>query len=339
MESATTLTYVFTAFMLIVMSITTATNGSMVQFPIFDQARAASDNELELNCEGNEDICLVEACLGNECSALGKETGFSEMLTEELISKVPMKLASKDSCQTTDEKEEINNFKFRAAKEESDELNSNNDDFGMASQIPVARWDHSNSDILIGMDLGMIKKICNINLLFDDDAEIKDGFSVTVSNGSKSLHKVIDEFTTGTSPESWSTHDLDSLVGRFIHLTIPGVSEFYVDDDDGDDDPIVSEIIVKALPMTQTNRNPSAQSNSTGTLNSQMPNETLNSQMPNNTISQPDELSPLEFLDAGSDLLDTPIFGTEAYGTNQSSLTDMSSTPTSNIYTGDIFLP
>jgi hypothetical protein len=329
MESATTLTYVFATFVLIVMSITTATDGSMVQFPVADQARAASDNELELNCEGNEGMCLVEACLGNECSALGKETKFSEMLTEELISKAPMKLANKDSCQATDEKEEINNFKFRAAKEGSDELNSNNNDFGMASQIPVARWDHSNSVILIGMDLGMIKKICNINLLFDDDAEIKDGFSVTVSNGSKSLHKVVDEFTTGASPESWSSHDLDSLVGRFVHLTIPGVSEFYVDDDD-DDDPIVSEIIVKALPMTQTNRNSSAQSDST---------ETLNRQMPNNTISQPDELSPLEFLDAGSDLLDTPILGTEAYGTNQSSLTDMSSTPTSNIYTGDIFLP
>lgn len=329
MESATTLTYVFTAFALIVMSITTATDGSMIQFPIFDQVRAASDNELELNCEGNEDMCLVEACLGNKCSALGKETGFSEMLTEELISKVPMKLASKDSCQTTDEKEEINNFKFRAAKDGSDELNSNNNVFGMASHIPVARWDHSDSDILIGMDLGMIKKICNINLLFDDDAEIKDGFSVTVSNGSKSLHKVVDEFTTGTSPESWSSRDLDNLVGRFVHLTIPGVSEFYVDDDD-DDDPIVSEIIVKALPMNQTSRNSSAQSNST---------DTLTRQMPNNTISQPEELSPLEFLDAGSDLLDTPILGTEAYRTNQSSLTDMSSTPTSNIYTGDIFLP
>jgi hypothetical protein len=251
------------------------------------------------------------------------------MLTEGLISKVPMKLANKDSCQTTDEKEEINNFKFRATKEGSDELNSNNDGLGMPSQIPVARWDHSDSDILIGMDLGMIKKICNINLHFDDDAEIKDGFSVTVSNGSKSLHKVVDEFTTGTSPESWSSHDLDSLAGRFVHLTIPGVSEFYVDDDD-DDDPIVSEIVVKALPMTQTSRNSSAQSNST---------DTLPRQMPNNTISQPEELSPLEFLDAGSDLLDTPILGTESARTNQSSLTDMSSTPTSNIYTGDIFLP
>jgi hypothetical protein len=50
-------------------------------------------------------------------------------------------------------------------------------------------------------------------------------------------------------------------------------------------------------------------------------------------------LSPLEFLDAGSDLLDTPILGAEPYRTNQSSLTDMSSTPTSNLYTGDIFLP
>lgn len=328
MESATTLTYVFATFVLIVMSITT--DGSMVQFPMADHARAASDNELELNCEGSEGMCLVEACLGNECSALGKETKFSEMLTEELISNAPMKLANKDSCQTTDEKEEINNFKFRATKEGSDELNSNNDDgLGIPSQSPVARWDHSDSDILIGMDLGMIKKICDINLLFDDDAEIKDGFSVTVSNDSKSLHKVVDEFTTGTSPESWSSHDLDGLVGRFVHLTIPGVSEFYVDDDD-DDDPIVSEILVKALPMTQTSRNSSAQSNST---------DTLPRQMPNNTMAQPEDLSPLEFLDAGSDLLDTPILGAEPYRTNQSSLTDMSSTPNSNLYTGDIFLP
>jgi hypothetical protein len=44
-------------------------------------------------------------------------------------------------------------------------------------------------------------------------------------------------------------------------------------------------------------------------------------------------------LDAGSDLLDTPILGAEPYRTNQSSLTDMSSTPNSNLYTGDIFLP
>ena len=233
MESATTLTYVFATFVLIVMSITTATDGSMVQFPTADQARAASDNELELNCEGNEGMCLVEACLGNECSALGKEPKFSEMLTEELISKAPMKLANKDSCQATDEKEEINNFKFRATKEGSEELNSNNNDgLGIPSQSPVARWDHSDSDILIGMDLGMIKKICNINLIFDDDAEIKDGFSVTVSNDSKSIHKVVDEFTAGASPESWSSHDLNSLTGRFVHLTIPGVSEFYVDDDD-----------------------------------------------------------------------------------------------------------
>ena len=109
----------------------------------------------------------------------------------------------------------------------------------------------------------MIKKICNIDVLFNDNAEIENGFSVTVSNDSKSLHKVINESTTGSSLNSWSTHDFDSLAGRFIHLTIPGVSEFYVDDDDGDDDPVVSEIKVKALPLTQTSRNSSAQSNST----------------------------------------------------------------------------
>jgi hypothetical protein len=112
-----------------------------------------------------------------------------------------------------------------------------------------------------------------------------------------------------------------------MQLTIPGVSEFFVDDDE--DDPVISEINVKALSLGQTSRNSIAQGNSTD-------NNTI--QMPNNTIVQ-HELSPLEFLDAGSDLLNTPVLGPKHYGINQSSLTDMSSTPTSSMYTGDIFLP
>jgi hypothetical protein len=60
--------------------------------------------------------------------------------------------------------------------------------------------------------------------------------------------------------------------------------------------------------------------------------------MDNNSATQL-ELSPLEFLDSGSDLLATPMLGSEHYEINQGSLTDMSSTPTSNMYTGDIFLP
>jgi hypothetical protein len=128
-------------------------------------------------------------------------------------------------------------------------------------------------------------------------------------------------------PNSWLNHDFNTLAGRFIQLTIPGVPEFYVDDDE--DDPVVSKIKVKALPLTQTSRNPSAMST---------PADTLTRQTPNNVTAQI-ELSPLEFLDAGSDLLDTPMLGSKHYGINQSSLPDMSSTTISNMYTGDIFLP
>jgi hypothetical protein len=157
---------------------------------------------------------------------------------------------------------------------------------------------------------------------FNNDAEIQNGFSLTVSNGTNSLHNVVSEHAVGSLPNSWSSHDFKSLAGRFVQLTIPGVSEFYVDDDK--DDPVISEINVKAFSLTQTSRNSSAQSNSTD-------NTTV--QIPANTIAQ-HELSPLEFLDAGSDLLNTPVLGPEHYGINQSSLTDMSYE-----YAGHIFLP
>jgi hypothetical protein len=328
MESARSLTCVFLTFVLIIVSVISASDRSTVQFSSpFDQARASSENELELNCENNEDLCLVEACLGSECSTVGKRLGISQMLSEEiLLGNDPMRIGSKDICQTRDEKEEISNFNFHATSEESDELDSSNN-LGKSSQIPAAWWDHSGSDILIGMDLGVTKKICNIDVRFNDNAEIENGFSVTVSNGTESLNRVVNESTIGSLSNSWSTVDFNSLAGKFIQLTIPGVSEFYVDDDD--DDPVVSEIKVKALPLTQTSRNSSAQSNST---------DNISKQIPNNAIASL-ELSPLEFLDAGSDLLNPTMLGPELNGINQSSLPDMSSTPNSNMYTGDIFLP
>jgi len=309
-------------------SIISASYSPTVQFYLSHQVEAVSEDELEITCENNEDLCLVEACLGSDCSNAGKGLGISQLLSGEilLLSNDPMRIGSEDSCHTSDEKEEISNFNFRATAEESDELDSNNN-LGNSSQMPAAHWDHSGSDILIGMDLGMIKKICNIDVRFNDNAEIENGFSVTVSNGTKDLNKVVSEPITGSLPNSWSSLVFNSLAGRFIQLTIPGVSEFYVDDDG--DDPVVPEIKVKALTSTQTPRNSSAQGNST---------DSITRQMPYNNVA-PLELSPLEFLDAGSDLLNTPTLGPKHYGINQSSLAYMSSTPTLSMYTGDIFLP
>lgn len=327
MESVRPIACGFLMFVIILVSFNSASDRSALLFSFSDETKAVSENELELNCENNETPCLVEACLGKECSAAEKEIGISQLLSGNiLLGNDPMRIDTNDNCQTSDEKKEISNFNFRATAEESDELDSKNV-LGKSSQIPTALWDHSGSDILIGMDLGNMKKICNIDVRFNDDAEIQNGFTLTVSNGTNSLHNIVSEHATGLLPNSWSSHDFKSLAGRFIQLTIPGVSEFYVDDDE--DDPVISEINVKALSLGQTSRNSIAQSNSTD-------NNTI--QMPNNTIVQ-HELSPLEFLDAGSDLLNTPVLGPKHYGINQSSLTDMSSTPTSSMYTGDIFLP
>jgi hypothetical protein len=327
MDTIRPLPCVYLTFVLIILSFISTSEGSPIQVPFLDQARAASENELELNCEGNENLCLVEACLGSECTPIGKELGILQMFSGEILyGNDPMRIGSKNNCQTNNEKEEISNFNFRATSEEPDEINSFNN-LAKSNQIPAAWWDHSGSDILIGMDLGMIKKICNLDVKFNENAEIENGFSVKVSNDTKSFHKVVSEFTSGSLSNSRSTYDLDNLAGRFIQLTIPGISEFFVGNDD--DDPVVSEIKVKALPLTQISRNSSSQSNSS---------DSIARQLPNNTIAQL-ELSPLQFLDSGSDLLNIPTLGPDQRMTNQSSLITMSSVPTPNIYTGDIFLP
>jgi hypothetical protein len=327
MESVRPITCAFLTFVLIIVPVISATDISTVQLTFSDEVRATSENELELNCESNEARCLVEACIGSECPTLGKGFGISQLLSEEiLLSNGLMNSDSKDNCQTSDDKGEISNFNFRASAKESDELDSNTN-LGKSNQTPLAWWDNSGSDILIGMDLGKIKNICSIDVRLNENAEIENGFSVTVSNNSKSFQRVVNEPAGGSVPSSWSTNDFGNLAGRFVHLTIPGVSDFYVDNDD--DDPVVSEIKLKALPLTQTSRNSS-------TISS--PVDTLTRPMYSNSTAQ-FELSPLQFLDSGSDLLDTPMNGSEHYGKSQGALTDMSSTLTSNMYTGDIFIP
>jgi hypothetical protein len=303
-------------FVLATVSIVLSDDSSTVQFLFSDQARAASENELEINCETNQDMCLVEVCLGNECSNIANGLGIS-IFSGMVLS------GSEEICQTSADREEINNFNFRAPSNEPDEIGANNN-LMKPSQLPSAWWDRSGSDILIGMDLGMIKRICDIDVLFNDKADIESGFSVTISNGSKSLHKVVGESNGSYPSDSTWRSGLASIAGRFVYLTIPGVSEFYVDDDE--DKPLVSEIKIK----TFSPRNSVAGSSQADSVTKQI--------MSNNVTTQLG-LSPLEFLDAGSDLLNTPTFSPERYKINHSSLTDLSSRPTSNMYTGDIFLP
>jgi hypothetical protein len=304
-------------FVLVTVSIVLLSDdSSTAQFLISDQARAASENELEINCETDQDMCLVEACLGNECSNISNGLGIS-IFSGMVLS------GTEKICQAGADREEINNFNFRAPSNEPDEIGANNN-LVKPSQLPSAWWDRSGSDILIGMDLGMIKRICDIDVLFNDKADIESGFSVTISNGSKSLHKVVSESNGSFPLDSTWRPGFDGIAGRFVYLTIPGVSEFYVDDDE--DKPLVSEIKIKTF---------SPRNLVVGNIQA----DNVTKQIMSNNVTTQLELSPLEFLDAGSDLLNTPMFSHERYKINHSSLADLSSRPTPNMYTGDIFLP
>lgn len=310
MGHTTPLGYVSLTIVLVT-TVMLAADSSIIQFSFSDQARAASENELEISCENNQDLCLVEACLGNGCSNVASELGISRTILS----------GSEEICQTGDE--EINSFNFRAAANEPDEIGADSN-LAKLDQVPSAWWDSSDSDILIGMDLGMIKRICDIDIKLNDKADIENGFLVTLSNASK--HSTVASESGGTFQldSTWQPA-LNDIAGRFVYLTIPGVSEFYIDDDE--DKPLVSEIKINAL----STRNSVAQSNQADGVTKQP--------MPNNVTAQL-RVSPLEFLNAGADLLNTPTFGPEQQQRiNHSSSTVKSSSPTPSMYTGDILLP
>jgi hypothetical protein len=329
MKSAGPLSSVFLTFMLVIVAVIPADDKFSFQFTLYDQVKGVSENELDLDCENNAELCLIEACLGSECSKIANGLGISQMLAgDKLLGKNLIKTDVEDNCQTVNGKEEISNFNFYPSIKEPKELDSNNNKLEKPSHGPAARWYNVGSDLLIDLDLGTVKEICNVGISFNDNDDDEIGYSVTLSNSStRNLNEAVPGSTSSLLVNSESNHDFGNLAGRFVHLTIPDVSEFYVDDDE--DDPVVTEIEVKALPFTQTTRNSDVHSKST---------ENITSTTPPAAVDQL-EVSPLEFLDNGSDLLNTPMPGPKHYGMNQSSLPDMSSPLISNVYTGDILLP
>ena len=334
MKSAGPLSSIFLTFMLVIVAVIPADGKFSLQFTLYGQVKAVSENELDLDCENNAELCLIEACLGSECSKIANGLDISQMLVgDKLLGKNLIKTDVKDNCQTVNGKEEISNFNFYPSIKEPKELDSNINNLEKTSQSPAARWYNIGSDLLIDLDLGTVKEICNVGISFNDNDGDEIGYSVTLSNSStRNPNEAVPGSTSTLLIDSESNHDFGNLAGRFVHLTIPDVSEFYVDDDE--DDPVVTEIEVKALPLTQTIRNSDVHSKSTENITRTTPPAAI----PRAAIDQL-EVSPLEFLDNGSDLLNTPMPGPKHYGMNQSSLPDMSSPLISNAYTGDILIP
>jgi hypothetical protein len=103
MESVRPIACGFLMFVLILVSFNSASDGSALLFAFSDETEAVSENKLELNCENNEAPCLVEACLGRECSAAEKEIGISQLLSGNiLLGNDPMRIDTNDNCQTSD---------------------------------------------------------------------------------------------------------------------------------------------------------------------------------------------------------------------------------------------
>jgi hypothetical protein len=310
-------------FFLILISLTSLRTEFFGRFLIADVDGRVSENELNFSCESHDGMCLLKACLGKECSTIADRQGFPESLSEGMLQKAPLETYGKNSCYDMNQKEMVTNYNYRPTEEESDEVNSDSN-IEVIQHSPVGHWRQSDSSVNIVMDLGEIKNICRIGVVAENDDKIENGYIISVANDSAAVHKIIERTTEDSSPDSWIKNDFSAVVGRFINLIIPGVSDFY-----DDSDPLISAIRVETLPLEQIHNNSAVKSN--------VISDSVK-QAPNSAISQI-ELSPLKFLNEGSDLLSTPDAGNESYELRHNFSTDISSTLSSNKFTGDIYLP
>jgi hypothetical protein len=324
MKSVVLFKFGLSIFFLILISLSSTRIDFFNHFLIADVDGRVSDNILNLNCESHDDMCLFKACLGKECSTISDRQGFPGSLVEGMKQKTPLETYGKKSCYDMNQKEAITDYNFRPTEaEESDEVNSDSN-AEIVNHSPMGHWRQSDSSVDIVMDLGVIKNICRIGVIAENDDKIENGYSISVSNDNEALHKIIERTAEDSPSDSWINYDFSAVTGRFINLIIPGVSDFY-----GDSDPLISAIRVETLPLEQTHINSAAKSDVISNPLKQRPNSTISNL----------ELSPLEFLNEGSDLLSTPNSGNDSSKLYHTSSTDISSTLNSNKFTGDIFLP
>jgi F5/8 type C domain/Bacterial Ig domain len=278
------------------------------------------DRELDIQCEtGNEDVCLIAACMGHPCvwyqnSSGGIERNFDVAITEyntpsldssdvDLTSNV---MQIDDACmEPTSNIQLISTSRIDDARsvnndddddDEKDDENSNDSVFAkLLDNDYDTKWEEEGFGSFIQADLGSVESVCNVGIAWDKGDDRSYNFVISTSDDGTTFTDALRGTSSG-STEALETYDLTDVDSRFIRVTVFGNN----DDNNNEehDTAAINEIRVGTSTSTGSPSNNNS-SNGQSELSEVSPNA-------NNTASSSTnstEITPDDYISELTDLM------------------------------------
>ena len=297
-------------------------------FGAYENVVATSNNDddrkLDIQCEtGNEDVCLIAACMGHPCvwyqnSSGGVERNFDVAITEyttpsrytldEDVTSNVMQID--DGCvESTSNIQLISTSRMDDARSVSNDDDDNDDDDGndddnsndsvfvkLLDNDYDTKWEEEGFGSFIQADLGSVEPVCNVGIAWDKGDDRSYNFVISTSDDGTTFTDALRGTRSG-STEALETYELTDVDSRFIRVTVFGNND---GNNDEHDTAAINEIRVgtSISAGSQSNNN---SSNGQSELSDESPNA-------NNTASSSTnstEITPDDYISELTDLMVT----------------------------------
>jgi len=267
------------------------------------------DRKLDIQCEtGNEDVCLIAACMGHPCVwyqniSAGVERNFDVAITkytmpnldtldEDVTSNI-MQVA--DGCM-----ESTSNIQLiSTSRMDDDDDDGNNNDGVFAKLLDNdydTKWKEEGFGSFIQADLGSVEPVCNVGIAWDKGDERSYNFVISISDDGTTFTDALRGTSSGTT-EALETYDLTDVDSRFIRVTVFGNND---DNNDEHDTAAINEIRV-GTSTTAGSQSNKISSNGQSELSKESPNANNSALSSTNST----EITPDNYISELTDLMVT----------------------------------
>ena len=281
------------------------------------------DRKLDIQCEtGNEDVCLIAACMGHPCvwyqnSSGGIERNYDVAITKYTtpdLDNLDKDVASNimqadDGCrESTSNIQLISTSRMDEASTvgNGDDDDDDNDDDGNNNDSVFARlldndydtkWKEEGFGSFIQADLGSVEPVCNVGIAWDKGDERSYNFVVSTSDDGTTFTDALRGTSSG-STEALETYDLTDVDSRFIRITVFG------NNDDNNNDEHDTAAINELRIGTATTADSQSNSNSSSGQAVQ-PGESLDTNNNTTSSSNSTEITPDSYITELTDMMVT----------------------------------
>lgn len=282
------------------------------------------DRKLDIQCEtGNEDVCLIAACMGHPCvwyqnSSGGIERNYDVAITKYTtpdLDNLDKDVASNimqtdDGClESTSNIQLISTSRMDEAStvgNGDDDDDDDNDDDGNNNDSVFARlldndhdtkWKEEGFGSFIQADLGSVEPVCNVGIAWDKGDERSYNFVISTSDDGTTFTDALRGTSSGTT-ETLETYDLTDVDSRFIRITVFGNN-----DDDNNDEHDTAAINELRIGTATTADSQSNSNSSSG--QSVQPGESLDTNNNTTSSSNSTEITPDSYITELTDMMVT----------------------------------